>query len=243
MNANERESKELGAAIKFLLLILCLAYLLAMTAPAMASTNAPKKLVVIVGIDDTGSYDNHKKAISIVQRIIAQLPPGAVLYARRITDSSYSDRCNIERIEIPTMPAKPSNNLDRRARFRYQAALQKVKAVKLWAMSKLARLEPSRAKKTDIWGFICAAAERFKLEAESGAEKLMIICSDMSDNTGRKIRPKLTGVKVWVVGWQAGDDPAKAIRLKKYWSKQLTNHCNGLLLKFLPLEIKVRLRP
>jgi len=220
------------------------------TASSHTSQNQPiiptaqtQKQVVVLGIDDTGSYALRSKAISISQQIIAQLQPGDVLYARRITDSSYGDKGHIFQVEIPQALGRPSNQMDRRAWLNYQASLKRVKLVKLQAMTKLSRLEPSRAKKTDIYGFVAAAAERFELEEQGGAEKLMIICSDMSDNVGRKVRPKLPEVKILVVGWQAGDDPAKSLRLKQYWTKQLTNHCDGQSIKFLPPEIKVRLRP
>ena len=244
MATNETKSKKVMALAEKAVLGFCLiAYLLAMACPAMASSHASQRLVVVWGLDDTGSYAARSKAISIGQQIIAQLQPGDVMYARRITDSSYGDKGHIFRVEIPQVPGRPSNQLDRRAWLRYQAALKRAKLVKLQAMTQLSRLEPSRAKKTDIYGFVAAASERFELEEQGGAEKLLIISSDMSDNTGRKVRPKLTGVKILVVGWQAGDDPAKSQRLKKYWAKQLTNHCAGQSIKFLPLEIKVRLRP
>ena len=42
-------------------------------------------LVIVFGLDETGSYDFRKKAISLVSGIIAGLEPGDIFYARRVT--------------------------------------------------------------------------------------------------------------------------------------------------------------
>ncbi|MBN2032712.1 MAG: hypothetical protein JW836_05500, partial [Deltaproteobacteria bacterium] len=59
------------------------------------------KLVVVFGLDETGSYSFREKSIAVASRVISDLKPGDVFYARRITHSSYNDDCNIFRLNLP----------------------------------------------------------------------------------------------------------------------------------------------
>jgi len=57
--------------------------------------------VIVMAIDDTGSYSLWDQAKNIACGIIMQLDPGDIFYFRRITAASYTDDCTVFRLELP----------------------------------------------------------------------------------------------------------------------------------------------
>ena len=96
----------------------------------------PRK-VIVMGIDDTGSYDLWDRAKNIVSQIILQLQPRDIFYLRRITDESYIDECAIFRLEIPRAKKTGTHNpFDRKAKRMKKAFKLRVQAMKRQAIQR-----------------------------------------------------------------------------------------------------------
>lgn len=199
------------------------------------------KLVAVYGIDETGSYSFRNKAIALGQGIIKGLDPGDVFYARRITDGSYKDDCNVLRLELPEVGTPPQNKFDKRARHQWQRKLDMVTGLKVQASNALSSMAPVKAKRTDIWGFLAAAADRFKAECKGDCEKVIVIASDMKDNCNREVKMDLAGVTVIVAGFESGNDPALALKIKEGWNKSLKKYGVSAV-EFLPPDCTLTLK-
>ena len=182
------------------------------------------EMVLIYGIDETGSYSFREKALALGGKIISEMKPGDVFYARRITHSSYSDDCNILRLALPEVGDPPQNKFDRRARYQWEMRMKTVEGLKAQACNSLVRLPPVRAKMTDIWGFFAAASDRFRTECRGDCHKVIVIASDMKDNCNREIAMDLKGVRVMVVGFESGGDPKLARKIVQGWTNSLKKY-------------------
>ena len=58
------------------------------TARAIQDTAKKPKRIIVLGIDETGSYGAWGQMKNMTTRIIENLRPGDILYVRRITDTS-----------------------------------------------------------------------------------------------------------------------------------------------------------
>jgi hypothetical protein len=199
-----------------------------------------QRLVVVFGIDETGSYSFRKKAIAIGSSVITRLKPEDVFYARKITEQSFHDSSSIFRLKVPPLGPPPKNEFDRRAWHRWRKASNRVSAIKAQAVTALSRLAPVKAKKTDIWGFFSAAADRFYAESGGECTKMIIIASDMKDNCHRMATMDLRGARVIVAGFETGKDPAVAQKLKSNWIKRLQKY-NATSVLFLPPDCRLAL--
>lgn len=198
------------------------------------------KLVVVFGLDETGSYSFREKSIAVASRVISDLKPGDVFYARRITHSSYNDDCNIFRLNLPEVGEPPQNRFDKRARHAWQSKVSVIEGLKGEAANALARLAPVKAKKTDIWGFFAAAADRFRAECRGDCSRVIVIASDMKDNVNRESAMDLAGAIVLVAGFESGDDPALARKIMQGWTKSLQKHGVSAV-EFLPPDYPLTL--
>lgn len=199
-----------------------------------------QKLVVVFGLDETGSYSFRNRAVAIANGVISNLQPGDVFYARRITDKSYTDSCAIFRLEIPKIGDPPTNKFDRRARHVWKKKLKQVAMVKANAANFLSRLAPVKAKKTDIWGFFASVADRFRAEQGQNCLRMVIIASDMKDNCRRKTEIDLLGAEVIIPGFESGEDPTLTQKIKSGWTKSLEKFGAGSIV-FLPPDCKLAL--
>ena len=197
-----------------------------------------QKLMVVFGIDESGSYDFRNKAISIAGRVISDLKPGDVFYVRRITDKSYDDSSAIFRLEIPEIGNPPDNKFDRKAWYNWKKKNRGISALKAKAIHVLSKLGPVKAPMTDIWGFIAAAADRIHTEQDQGYRPMVVICSDMKDNCRRKTKLDLNGAQMLIAGFESGKDPAKSQKMKSDWDKALKG-CNAASVNFLPPDCKL----
>lgn len=198
------------------------------------------KLLAIYGIDESGSYSLREKSIAVAGNILSELKGGDVFYVRRITDASYDDKCGIYRLEVPEIGEPPKNKFDKRGRYEWQRRVNAVQALKGEASNALARLAPVKAKKTDIWGFLAAAADRFQAECRDDCHKVIVIASDMKDNCNREVKMDLKGVTVIIAGFESGGDPALALKIKQGWTKSLQKYGVSAVV-FLPPDCPLTL--
>lgn len=202
------------------------------------SAYGQQSLLVVFGIDETGSYDFRNKAISIAGRVISDLKPGDIFYVRRITDKSYDDSSAIFRLEIPEIGNPPSNKFDRRAWYNWKKKNRGISALKAKAIDVLSKLGQVKAPMTDIWGFIAAAADRIHTEQDQDYRPVVVICSDMKDNCRRKTKLDLNGAKMLIAGFESGKDPSQSQKIKSNWDKSL-KECNTSSVNFLPPDCKL----
>ena len=66
--------------------------------------------VIIIGIDESGSYKLREQSKRLIARVINELEPGDILYLRRINDSSYLNNSSIFRLELPALQRHKANN-------------------------------------------------------------------------------------------------------------------------------------
>lgn len=217
----------MAKAIKFFLIYSLL--LLAMTNTAGAQG---KKLAIAFLIDSTGSYDLQRQALALGQRIISGLGPGDSFLARRITAASYGTNNHLFWFRLPSAPPKPQNRFDLRRWQAYEVARRKIVSVKRQAIQRLGEVKPQKAPRTDIWGGIAAAAERLRRLDDGQTTLTLFLCTDLGENVGVSIRPSLKSVQVYVVVWDAGSNPIKARKQKKYWRKELLEKCGAASVDF-----------
>ena len=199
---------------------------------AFSKAFAGERLIVF-GLDETGSYSFRKKAISIANTVIADLAPGEIFYARRITANSYRDEDAIFRLEIPRIGEPPTNEFDKKARYLWSRKAKQINAMKTQAMRFMEELKPVNPPKTDIWGFIAAAADRIALENHIDAKPMLIIASDMIDNCYRNVKVDLQEAEVIIAGFESGNDPRKSQEIRTRWIKAF-HDCNASKVTFLP---------
>jgi hypothetical protein len=162
--------------------------------------------VIIIGIDESGSYKLREQAKKLFARVISDLKPGDILYLRRINDSSYLDQCTIFRLELPALEKSKSNNpFDRKAKRLRKSQLFHINSLKKEAIQRLADIKFKVAKNTDIYGYY---------------QKILIIASDLKDNVRYKVELGLSGAFVAVVGFQNSKNPQESRSLKNKWIKK-----------------------
>ena len=191
--------------------------------------------IIVLGIDETGSYRLWPQVKNIAAIIIQQLEPGDIFYFRRITDVSYLDSCTIFRLELPAIEEiKNDNPFDRKSKKRKSSQIIRINLLKKEALKRLAAVEFTNAGHTDIYGFLAATSDRFGLAPKS-FHRICIIASDLKDNIGYKAKLDLSGGHIAVIGFQSSKDPAKTQRLKEYWVKKLTD-AGAVRVVFLSIE-------
>jgi len=211
---------------------------------AMADARGAEKkqavpCIVVFGIDDTGSYGLWEQAKNIACRIVDQLQPGDIFNCRGITDSSYLDTCLIIKLEMPLVEPESKNPYDRRTKNLRSQQLSWIKTIKGQAHNRLSSLKRTNSKRTDIYGFVAAAADRFAL-APKEYKRILILASDLEDNVGYQPKVNLASAQVAVLGFQSSKDPVRTQQVKQGWIKRLTE-AGATRVVFLPLEEKFNL--
>jgi hypothetical protein len=191
--------------------------------------------IIVFGIDETGSYKLWTQIKKTAIKIIQQLEPGDIFYFRRITDASYLDTCTIFRLELPLIEkSENANPFDRKTKKVRGAQVGRITSLKYEACQRLSAVQFTNARHTDIYGFLAASSDRFRL-APKDFRRILIIASDLKDNVGYKVKLDLSGVVVAVIGFQTSKDPAKTQILKQYWIEKLT-HAGATRVIFLSVE-------
>jgi len=194
-----------------------------------------ERRVIVFGLDETGSYSFRKRAVDIAKSVIADLKPGDTFYLRQITDKSYLDSCSVFRLSVPDVIEKPKNEFDRGARATWLKNVRQAGEVKTKAIDVLSNLNLVKSSRTDIFGFLSAASDRFETERNNISDKIIIIASDMKDNCNRKAVANLVGVKILVAGFETGENPVETKQVKEKWTKILEK-CNAKTVLFLPAD-------
>jgi hypothetical protein len=188
-----------------------------------AKALSPTK-IVIMALDDTGSYKNWEKAKQVAKEIVVQLQPGDVFYLRKITGESYTDRCSLFRLEIPKIESSDFNNpFDRKAKKARRLSQKRINILKRAAINKISELKPSSAGSTDLNGFFAAADEKFAL-FKGPSVKILCIASDLQENVRYKPDLEFKGVYVAVVGFQPMKDPKRTQKFKKNWQSAFNKY-------------------
>jgi hypothetical protein len=170
-----------------------------------------KPLACFIAIDGTGSYRFMNKAKEIVINIIRGLPDGSHVYVRWITDDSVSDRAAIVSAIIPDTK-KPINPFDVKARELHKALTAKKIQIQRQIINVVMNAKSPRSERTDIYGTIYAAAERFNNVPDM--PHLLILLSDMEDNVGNQYSVNLKDTDIRILGYQVS---SKEEGRKKKW--------------------------
>jgi hypothetical protein len=193
--------------------------------------------VIIVGIDESGSYKLREQAKKLIARVIKELEPGDILYLRRINDSSFLDQCTIFRLELPALEKPNTDNpFDRKVKRFQKSQIFRINSLKKEAIQRLADIKFKVAKHTDIYGFLAASNDRFNL-APKDYQKILIIASDLKDNVRYKVDLGLSGAYVAVVGFQNSKNPQESRNLKGQWTKEFMQS-GAAKVMFLSIEEK-----
>ena len=204
------------------------------------SSTALKSRVIVMGLDDTGSYRLWGAAKQIAGNIVRQMQPGDIFYLRRITDASYINEATVFRLELPQIPTATTDNpFDRVAKKRRKAAALKIRGLKIQALKQIAALKSIGADKTDIQGFLTVASEKFALQG-TGCRRFVIIASDLQDNVKYSPELNLDNSQVFVVGFQPLQDPKKTQKFKKYWIEYF-GKLGANRIRFTRADEKIRL--
>lgn len=177
----------------------------------------PEPVICVIAIDGTGSYNYLDRAKQTAVNILRSLPDNSKIYVRWITESSNSDRSSIVSVVIPdTKP--PKNPFDVRGKKRHESLKARRNQVYTQAVKAIDSAKSPRAGRTDIYGALFAASERFNGNAEM--KPLFIALTDMVDNVNAKdtYTINLNGSEVRVMNYQV--DPQEDGR-KKYWTNYL----------------------
>ncbi len=193
------------------------------------------KRVIVVAIDFSGSYKLLNQAKDMLCWIIEKLRPGDILYCRAITDSSYLDNCSIFRLEIPALKEYHDDNpFDRKSKNQRSRELFQINMMKKEACNKLSVSPFTKVMKTDVYGFLAAASDKFAL-IPYGYQRILIIASDLQDNIGYDVKPQLARVNVAITGFQNDKDPSKTLKFKSRWVKYLSE-AGAAKIVFLAIE-------
>lgn len=189
---------------------------------AKSNSEGKPKNVIVVGIDESGSYKLWNPVKKTIMSLIRQLEPGDILYLRRINAASYLDDCIIFRLEIPKLTGPKNINPFNRKEKIYRASLIKhINLLKEEACQRFSQVKFTNSKYTDIYGFLAAASDRFNL-APKKSQRILLIASDLKDNVGQKAKYDLTDTYVAVIGFQSSKNPAETRKHKEHWTQKFT---------------------
>lgn len=225
-------------SFRCILIAVCTGIFLGLAAAAGHAGDRPR--AIVFGLDETGSYAFREKALSIAREVIAGMQPGDVFYFRRITEASYQDNCAVFRLELPAIGEPPTNRFNPKAQRQWQREVNRVRDLKRRAVEALGQVQSLKAKMTDIWGFMAAAADRLAFEAPMGRLPMVVVTSDMKDNVRFQSNLDLAGAEVLIAGYEVDKDPNKTLKFKESWSKALMG-CNAATVTFLPPDCRLDL--
>jgi hypothetical protein len=208
--------------------------ILSLLASMIIASQALAGNVIVFGIDETGSYDFRKKALTVAQSLIRTLKPGDAFFMRRITGSSYQDSASIFTLELPVIGDAPQNLYDAKANAAWKQKAGKADQFKAQAIQYLETMPVGKASKTDIWGFFAAASDRLNM---LNAEQCKIyLASDMRDNCKQISDFDLVKAEVVVLGFESGTSAKETMVFKKKWAEDLSRRGAGSV-QFMPIDM------
>ncbi len=184
----------------------------------------------VVGIDRTDSLqDMTRAALRLAEPYFWQAQPGDQVVGRWISDRSYAEDQTLVRLELPEPAALPQvrNRFDavRQAAHRgaAEAHAREILVRKTAALRVLRAQCVGATPSTDLAGFVMAASEILTQRAGAYADRWLVVLTDLEDNRGFKVAPRLDGVHVEVqlVGREA--NPEKVERLRLHWTQRFTS--------------------
>lgn len=217
MNAILLRALQLTLTVSLLLLSGCAVSL--PEEPPVTKTPPPPRRFSVVGVDRTGSYELVKPGLQIAARLVQQVNPGDVMVFRWISDVSYLPGELFAELSMPPHVIEDVHNqFDMRAKRRRAEALTQVQALRASTIARLNAQEPKVARRSDIKGFIAAAADAFG-ERGGDAERWLYLATDLEDNVRYSVKPDLHDVHVVVFAFQPEANPAESAKVKARWEK------------------------
>lgn len=190
-----------------------------------------KPVVSVILIDGSKSYKYLDQAKRSVGNILAELPSGSKVYVRWISHDSVRDNFSIVSMVLPeevtvknAFDVKTRKNMDTMKAKGINLRRQAIKAV-------MDAVSPS-ANRTDIYGALYGAGERFKLSPDR--VPLLILLTDMEDDAGKEksYEIALNNVTVNIMAYQTGKDD---VEKKRCWSEYLAAH-GAASIRFVPMD-------
>jgi hypothetical protein len=220
-----------SGAIRLASLLATLALLLAACSPAASGEPSSKATApapsawTVIGIDRSGSYSFIEPGREMVLQAVRDARPGDTIVVRWISDNSYRNGEFALRFQAPTVAPRDcsANPYDTTCRRENLAAQFEQQQARDSAITRVRDLRVSTAARTDLVGFLLAAAEVLAT-APPEAERRIWMATDLLDNVRLFELPvDLQGASVFVRGLQ-NDDPTKAVALRAEWEQRLTNY-------------------
>lgn len=202
---------------KYIFAFLALILMLTSGCDLMKQRAEVKPLICVIAIDGTGSYKYLDRAKYIVIDVVNSLPDKSKIYVRWITGDSNSDNASMVSAIIPATKKK-NNPFDQKGKRMAEIAnAKKIRIIKQ-VIKVINDAKSPDAGRTDIYGTIYAASERFNNNPDSPL--LLILITDMDDNAGNKGKYTidLVGAEVKILGYQVGTN---AEGYKQMWNDYL----------------------
>lgn len=191
------------------------ATLIAATSPALYAQSSAHS-VTVCGIDRSGSAKQFlATAVDVCANEIASASAGSTVIVRWISEASY--RSNEEAVRVTIPPAIRCANLyDFRCKRASGAAERNARSAKRAALTTLLSLRPATAPRTDLIGYMQAAADAFA-EDTAGSSHRLVVATDLVDTRGFRTAPVLKGADVLLVLLISDEDPAKVVSMRDRW--------------------------
>lgn len=198
-------------------------------------------VVVVVGIDTTGSYPLLKQVVApVADFFLRNARPGETWYFRLICNNSYSDRASIPvwkgrgSVTLPHVEPAPTNPFNKQARLQHLVSLKRFEQVRNEVATKIRSLQLRPVRGTDIWGFLAKAQD---LQATD-----IVMFTDLGDTLGWRINKlDLKGTRVWVIVAHSGRDPRVTLKWCRQWEQWLRK-AGASQVKFSDVSQDIELR-
>jgi hypothetical protein len=231
-----RAMRNIYEGIKMVEVILAVIVIIAVSGCNKIAGNADaasesEPIVAVICIDGSISYKYLDQAKRTVDNILTALPSGSKVYIRWIANDSVKDNFSIVSVVLPD-EVKGDNPFDPKLKRQQANAKAKVLNLKKQAMKMVMDAGSPKSTRTDVYGALYAASERFKLNSDR--TPLLILLTDMDDDAGKDnaYNIVLNNTTVKIMGFQTGDSDTS---LKNHWTEYLSKH-GVLVVEFIPLD-------
>lgn len=192
------------------------AALISATSPCLHS-QAAARTITVCGIDRSGSAKEFlATAVDVCANEIASATAGSTVIVRWISEASYRSNEEAVRVTIPS-PIRCVNQYDFRCKRAGGAAERNARSAKRAALTTLLSLRPATAPRTDLMGYVQAAADAFA-EDTAGSSHRLVVATDLVDTRGFRTAPVLKGADVLLVLLISEEDPAKVVATRDRWT-------------------------